>query len=457
VRNAGDFNDDGYDDVIIGAYGVNSLAGAVYVIFGSKNGLSDLTVSSNSGSNQVLAIFGINANDRLGVSVSSAGDVNGDGIDDILMGADQSQGTKGTAYVIYGSKNLPSVINLAQGLSINQGFVINGAVVSDYLGADVSWAGDINKDGIDDIIVGAYGVSGAKGAAYVIFGKQGTRNAINVASGLGSSEGFAILGANLIDGIGSRVSGAGDFDGDGIDDIIITAYGSNGYTGAAYLIYGKDGSSNTFSTIDLTGGLPLSQGFKITGAYVAGQFGAAVGYVGDFNGDGRSDIIIAAPKENADEGKAYVGFGGPRNQLLAIDLSSGLNPSRGISIKRTVSPDNLGYSVNGAGDINGDGIDDIIVGAPGADVSAGRTFVIFGSRNFGSEINLDNGLTGQQGFTLIGDLSGDYLGFSVCKAGDVNGDGMTDFIVSAAGADSSTGAAFLFFSPRKELIMRGFI
>jgi len=142
-------------------------------------------------------------------------------------------------------------------------------------------------------------------------------------------------------------------------------------------------------------------------------------------------------------------LGRPRNQLSHIDLSQTIDSSRCIRLKRTISADNLGYSVNGAGDFNDDGIDDIIVGTPGADIGAGRVFVIFGSRNFGAEISLDNGLTPQAGFTIIGDLSGDYLGFSVSRAGDLNGDGMTDLIVGAAGVDSSAGATYIFFGERK--------
>jgi len=448
LRSAGDFNGDGYDDVIIGAFGANLVAGETYVVFGSASGLSNLDVSSGMAASQGMVIKGKATGDQLGCSLSNAGDINDDGIDDIIIGALEAQGGKGVVYVIYGSETLPPTIDLATGLDQSQGFIVIGGGSLDNLGVSVSYAGDVNNDKIDDVIIGASGAEGNKGAYYVIFGKKGARSQLDLASGLSSSEGFVIIGpSTAADLFGKSVSNAGDLDGDGVGDLILGAYGADNHKGAVYIIYGK----STFATIDLGQGLDQSVGFTIvTGKPGTPQLGYSVRSAGDFNGDGRIDVIVGAHGENTLKGAAYVIFGMGRSSLLNIDLTSGIDPDRGIRIAGTNAMEILGMSVSGAGDVNNDGIDDIIVSAPRGSGTAGTAYVIFGSKTFGSsEIVPANGLAPNEGFSIIGINPDDFLGFSADCAGDVNGNGMPDVIVGAHGVNVGTGAAYLLFSPRK--------
>jgi len=454
VSKAGDFNADGYEDVIISSHGARSTAGTVYVLFGTKNGLSDLALPSGFTPKQGVVIYGVDPGDQLGYSASYLGDVNGDKIDDIIIGTYQSFGGQGIAYVIYGSKTLPAVIDLAQGLDQNQGFKITTNNPLDYLAINVKWAGDINNDKINDIILGAYSFSNSRGAAYLIFGKQGTRNDINIVSGLiSSSDGFAIFGALDNDSLGVSVSGAGDFDGDGIGDVIIGATEAEGNFGGVYVIYGKDGSMmNSFQTINLAGGLHPSKGCKVKGSAGSTRFASDIASAVYFNGDGRPDFIIGASNENILEGAAYVIFGQAERNLFSTadtDLSSGpLDPARGVKIKGAISPSSFGFSVNGAGDINRDNIDDVIVGAL-SENGTGAAYVIFGIKGVSSEIALSAGLSPEKGFRITGRSAGALFGGSVSGAGDVNADGENDVVVGSFGENSSAGATYIIFTAGK--------
>jgi len=448
---AGDFNGDGFPDIIISASGALVGTGKVFVIFGSKNGLSNLIVSSGISPSQGLVIYGAQPGDQLGNSVSYAGDVNDDKIDDIIIGALSAQGGKGMAYVIYGSKNPPAVINLTQGLDPSQGFAIYGATLYDWLGKSVSWAGDVNNDKIDDVIVGAYGAKNGTGAAYVIFGKKGARGNIDLGvSAFNPTEGFVILGAEEKDNFGCSVSSAGDFDGDGVGDLIIGASEKENQTGAAYVIYGKKKGSVFATTIDLGQGLSPSEGFMIKGNSTTARFGWSVASAGDFNGDGRADVVIGAPAENSMAGEAVVMFGADRGSLSEINLSSGLDLNRGVRIRNFGPADILGFAAKGVGDINNDNIDDMIFTAPQAMNQTGMAYVIFGSKDFeSSEIDVSKGLGPKEGFRIIGGGPQNYLGVSASVVGDMNDDGFNDIIVGAHGINEQAGAVYLLFSPRK--------
>ena len=451
VKSAGDFNADGYPDIIIGSYGANQAKGAAYVIFGSKNGLSDLDVSAGITPSQGMVIIGANLGDSLGYSVSYAGDFNGDGIDDVIVGAYQFDGSRGMACVIYGSTNPPATIDLAQGLDASLGYIIIGASISNFFGVSVSYAGDVNNDKIDDVVIGAYGVWNYKGAAYVIFGQKGTPGFLSVGSGLSSTEGFVILGSAVSGILGYSVSHAGDLDGDGIADMIFGAPGAL----TAYVIYGQNGAG---TTIDLSQGLSSSQGFRIVGSEAGSMVAQSVGYAGDFNGDGYDDVVIGVPVEAGYAGAAYVIFGKPRSAISDVNLAAGLGSTIGVKIKGAAgSMSMLGNSAGGARDINGDKIDDVIIGAPGASNQAGTAYVIFGSKSFdGSEIDLSNGLDPHKGFGIVGDKAQDFVGASVSFAGDVNGDGVMDTVVGGFGVNSNAGAAYLLFSYPKGNSWRSF-
>jgi hypothetical protein len=447
--------------VIIGAHlGDNggSNSGEAYVIFGKASGFTAIDVATLTTA-QGFIIQGDSIDDFAGYSVSSAGDINGDGFDDIIVGAPQGDdGTSnaGEAYVIYGKASGFTNIDLTS-LTPAQGFIIQGDANGDRAGHSVASAGDINNDGFDDIIVGAIlgetsnvAPEGDNGEAWIIFGKAGTFGTIDGLgrrsfdlTGLTAADGFRITGDLMDDRLGCSVSSAGDVNNDGFDDIIIGARSAdNGGTdaGAAYVVFGKVGG---FANIDLTAFSP-ADGFIIQGDATLDRAGFSVSSAGDINGDGIDDMVVGAIYSNAgasDSGAAYVIFG-KATGLANIDLSS-IAPGDGFTILGDAANDIAGYDVAGAGDINGDGFDDLVVGVTLGDDNgnaAGEAYVIYGSAGGFSTIDLGT-LTASQGFIIRGAKPGDNLGSGVAAAGDVNHDGFDDLIVGAKLSDTGGGDA----------------
>lgn len=367
-----------------------------------------------------------------GQSVSGAGDVNGDGIDDIIIGSPNYNGIVdhvGHSYVVFGrNQKWPSDINVAD-LNGNNGFVINGIISSDDTGSSVSGAGDINGDGIDDILVGAPGY-GTEGKSYVIFGRKESWPAAIQLSNLYGYNGFVIKGTHPRDRSGVSVSGVGDFNHDGIDDILIGAPDANNYTGQSYVVFGNNNRSwpAVINLVDLNG----NNGFALNGIIPGDSSGLRVSGAGDVNGDNITDILIGAWGANDGAGEGYVVFGGNVSWPAVIDLSS-LNGSNGFAFNGIFPRVRRGVAVSGAGDVNGDGIDDIIIGASGVNDASGQSYVVFGSNvSWPAVIDLSN-LDGSNGFAINGINPGDFSGESVSGVGDVNGDGIDDIIIGAPG------------------------
>jgi hypothetical protein len=334
VSSAGDVNNDGFDDVIVGAYGADpngkGTAGSSYVIFGSETPAAAIDLA-NLGANG-FRIDGAADGDQSGYSVSSAGDVNNDGFDDLIVGATgadpNGKSSAGSSYVIYGGTTLGATIDLAN-LGAN-GFRIDGAAAVDNSGYSVSSAGDVNNDGFDDLIIGAYWADpngkSIAGSSYVIFGGETPAATIDLAN-LGAS-GFRIDGAASDDRSGYSVSSAGDVNNDGFDDLIIGARGAdpdgkNG-AGSSYVIFG---GTTPAATIDLAN--LGANGFRIDGAAARDQSGFSVSSAGDVNNDGFDDLIIgsllADPDGKYDAGSSYVIYGGPM-EVVGISLAD-ISPS----------------------------------------------------------------------------------------------------------------------------------
>jgi hypothetical protein len=254
VSTAGDVNGDGIDDIIIGAKfsdpNGQDKAGESYVVFGGAavGAGGTLELSSLNGVNGFV-INGFDEFDQSGISVSCAGDINGDGTDDIIIGAIGGNAGAGTSYVVFGGAAVGAGGTLEL-VSLNgiYGFAINGINTAVASGVSVSWAGDVNDDGTDDIIIGAYrgrpnGVTHA-GESYVVFGAPGLGAGLWWwdLSELNGVNGFFINGIDSSDHSGFSVSSAGDINGDGVDDIIIGAYGADpngqGEAGESYVVFG---------------------------------------------------------------------------------------------------------------------------------------------------------------------------------------------------------------------------
>ena len=239
-----------------------------------------------------------------GWSVSGAGDINGDGVADMIIGADYANSYTGASYVVFGKPGIGSSGSLAlSSLNGSNGFVLPGVASNSYSGVSVSSAGDINGDGVADLIIGAYGAE----ASYVVFGKPGIGSSGSIAlSSLNGNNGFVLSGV-ASSGSGVSVSGAGDVNGDGVADLIIGAYSANSQAGASYVVFGKSGIGSTGSlTLSSLSG---SNGFVLPGVTAGDESGISVSGAGDINGDGVADLIIGTPYANSQAGTSYVVFG----------------------------------------------------------------------------------------------------------------------------------------------------
>jgi Ca2+-binding RTX toxin-like protein len=426
VSSAGDVNGDGFADVIVGAYFASThgadYSGAAYVVFGHAGGFDpNMELSSLDGADG-FRINGLARYGDTGRTVSSA-DVNGDGFSDLLVG--------GSGLVVFGHAGPFAAQFESSSLNGANGFTFDGGSPID--------AGDVNHDGFSDVIIGGSNIS------YVVFGKAGGFTAHVSLASLNGTNGFTISGAD-----GDSVASAGDVNGDGFADVIVgDEYTASG-RGQAFVVFGHAGA---FAPDIAVSSLNGSNGFALTGASATDYAGYSVSGAGDINGDGFADVIVGAKlarPHGGYSGAAYVVFGhagsfAANTALAALDGNNGFKLS-GAAFNEA------GTSVSDAGDVNGDGFDDLIIGAPlaSSDVHhAGASYVVFGHAG-GFAANLDlSTLDGTNGFEITGVSAEDATGQAVSAAGDVNGDGFADLIIGAPlvySHDFRSGASYVVFS-----------
>jgi hypothetical protein len=472
ISSAGDVNGDGLADLLVGAKdndanGTNS--GRAYVVFGKTDtaavNLSDIVAGKGGFVIQGTGSTTSTAGYEIGASVSAVGDLNGDGLADLLVGAPNSSSTStGRAYVVFGKTSTSAVGLTALGTG---GYTLSGTTAAAF-GTSVAGLGDVNGDGLTDL---AYGIPGFdsntttlkdNGRAIILFGRS-TAPSFAVTST--DTYEFGYTGAGLSDALGSSVAAAGDFNGDGLADVVfgVGASDVNGTdSGRTYLIFGRTdprapGTSGTFTNggtlTDVAKGVG---GFAIDGTNAGDGAGFSAMGVGDVNGDGLADLLIGARGADVnglvDAGRSYVVFGKTGSTIASVALSDIAGGSGGFVINGQCAGDASGYKVAAAGDLNGDGLADMLISANAADTAggadAGRTYVVFGTSKTAA-IELSAVATGRGGFVIDGTNGSDMSGASVAAAGDINGDGLADLIVSSTQADpagkSNAGITYVIF------------
>lgn len=411
VASAGDVNGDGYMDVMIGALGYRpypgGITGSVFIYYGSNKGLSDTvsTIISLQGGQLIQRTFGI--------TIACVGDINGDGYDDVLIGDSNADRYAADVYLFYGS---------ASGLSTSYTLPFRSYIHPSFAGElTVAGAGDVNRDGFSDVIIRAYQIEYPSPSNPIPVQRTFYRTYVYYGSASGLTGNWVQEGGNA----SSTVTGAGDVNKDGYDDIIISNNSQTGI-GTASLYLGS------------SAGLGITAASTVQGSQAGEGFGGSLACAGDVNRDGYSDVIIGAASWATATAPVIKGAG---RVYLYLGSSSGLGNAPVWTAEGSQANENFGISLAGAGDVNGDGYADIIVGASqytNGDSLEGAAFIYRGS---------PAGLAKEPAWMAEGNQVRAYFGRSVAGVGDVNRDGIGDVIVGVPNyshGQLSEGAAFVY-------------
>ena len=476
VSNAGDVNGDGFDDAVIGS---PTWEGRAYVVFGSALGISTpLDLSTLDGTNgflisgyELIGALQLVHVQQTGHEVSGGGDINGDGYDDLIIGARNWQDTPqfdavGATYVVFGHAGPFAPQILLSSLDGANGFEIVGIHDTGYASTDMSvdYAGDVNGDGFDDVIIGRKDVllGGVPfvGQAYVVFGQASGFGPQLFLADLDGTNGFRIHGATELNAqrlaqggrAGTTVAGVGDVNGDGFDDVAVGApdlprvVGTNPFeslrdSGAVYLVFGK---ASGFSADLFLSSFTSMDGAVFRGEFETDDVGTDISAAGDVDGDGYDDFLVNAARSSIEKpntitsrGETFLVYGRPSFTSNLIQ-HAGTTRFRLTPRSFSSSPDQV---ASAAGDVNGDGFDDLLLTERGRYDSTsmqqvnGTAYVVFGDEGgLGSLFDLST-LSGNRGFQLIRSSVSDPSRLNPGGGGDFNGDGFGDLII---GADQST-------------------
>ncbi len=424
VAMVGDVNGDGYDDFMASAMYNDDIAndaGKLFLYFGQSGSYgspgyahaADATLVANQPDDQVARSF------------AGAGDVNGDGLDDIVIGvlANDTAGINaGQVYLVFGrtmgwSKNM--------NLSVYANASYLGESPGDVAGLRVDGVGDVNGDGLDDVLIGAilndeHGPN--RGQAYLVLGKtSGWSMNINI-----SQADASWYGEHDDQFLGNSLSAAGDVNGDNYDDFIIGSPDSFGGKGAGYLFLGGPWGWGTDNNV-------TSCNASFIGEATLDSATEGMDGIGDINGDGYGDIGIGAPGFDfmvANNGKVYIIFGKATGWTMNVNLSTA-----DCTYVGNAADDGAGGRVRAGGDIDGDRFDDFLVSAWGSDTGgtdSGAVYVILGSTTFSAT---NSSIAGSCDASFIGQTGGDNAGMGLDGNGDVNRDGLPEILVGAPNND----------------------
>ncbi len=470
VASAGDVNGDGLDDLLIGVPDAYSTVdgepywwdGRTYLVLGRVGDASfDLRSLSQvpdgqEGPEGGWLISGFTDEGFSGWSVVGVGDVNADGLDDLVVTAPGQE--TGYTYLVFGREET-AVLNLTN--MVTPGVLrVAGGLDSAYNGWAASGLGDINGDGIDDWALTAIGSRGQTSVVHVVWGQSLDRD-WSVLMMVDALPGITFEGG-IYDYTGWAVSSVGDVNGDGLADVMFSStWHGDGSQGRAVVVFGEatyaDGQRTAVS-LDNFNQPEGPRGLLLEGIAAGDRQGSYLVGVGDFNGDGLADFVVGSARANGYRGETYVVFG--RRDSGSIDLSAigAVDPSEpvggGLRIRhqRAAGPDATSsqinvasyftlYGVSAAGDFNGDGLNDLIVNGywgggitgDGESDQTGRAYVVYGTAS--NEDIVVSDAAGNWGFAIGGEFGGDWAGYTTASAGDVDGDGLVDLIVSAPWAD----------------------
>jgi hypothetical protein len=458
IINAGDLNQDGYSDLIIGAKNANSSSGQVYILYGNTItpnftlSASDFTITSN-----------IESTTYIGKVLAGNGDLDGDGAPDFALGVpdikknvytylSQNRGDW-TSEMTLGNEGQPKNFNSDSSI-MNTGE--NGF---NFVSVD----GDFNGDGYDDLLIGtSIGNDNNTGQTCLSLGRSNYNSLstpINIESPSSSypNINLTFTGEDNNDFSGYSASIIPDINSDGFDEILISAYNSNFNTGKkVYLFYGSK-LSDISSINETTHSISLSSADAIfySKDNSTDGFGETVVGLGDINGDLYGDFAIGAPKTNTDtnssdapEGTVYIYYGGPGKPYTTKI------PSTSYSAKITAPSDSVSmglFSIRPAGDINGDLLQDFIIGEAAYQHNTGRAFVFFGTNQ-----KLSGTIPAQNADIIInGAAENSKTGYIVSSAGDINEDGIDEFCISSPHYNNLSGLISIFSLQQNTLTSAG--